>query len=488
MKISSYIFLSFLFILLLFSLTTFINYRLSEAVNEDAEYFSKSANILRNSTRFQRNILNMMSGLRGYLLTGERSFIESYDNADKDNEAILQELTGLIDDSTQLNLLNDIKNLNHKWTEEYTDPLRTAKMLANVNDSNLHQFNKFYREKYLNGDERVIQEKLQNKFKEFSNSEYNLREERKSRLSAFIKQTGNISFFLTLISFVTGFVVVAFVIKKISKRISKMTGMANAIATGNYDVNIQDTGHDELSSLGHSLNRMAYELSKNISLLKKSNEELDQFAHIVSHDLKGPLRGIDHIVTWIEEDHKRELSPKVAEYVEIIKRRVTRAENLIAGLLSYARTGKEKTDKEPVDVNVLVSEVLDNISTNDMQITVKKLPTIQTEKILLYQVFYNLITNAIKYNDKDNGEIKIYHKAHDDGFEFFVEDNGIGIAEHYHKRIFVIFQTLNDTGSYESTGVGLAIVKKILDSKKKRISVHSEPGKGSVFSFTWPKN
>ena len=113
-----------------------------------------------------------------------------------------------------------------------------------------------------------------------------------------------------------------------------MTAMANAIAGGNYDVNGTDVGKDELSSLGHSLNHMSTQLSRNIFLLKRSNEELDQFAHIVSHDMKGPLRGISNVVTWIDEDHAEELTPKVKEYLELIKIRIVRAENLIEGLLA----------------------------------------------------------------------------------------------------------------------------------------------------------
>ncbi|MEP7111132.1 MAG: ATP-binding protein, partial [Ferruginibacter sp.] len=112
---------------------------------------------------------------------------------------------------------------------------------------------------------------------------------------------------------------------------------------------------------------------------------------------------------------------------------------------------------------------------------------ILTNRAVLDQVLLNLVTNAIKYNDKEQGAVRIYYKEHNQLCEFFIEDDGVGIAEKYHKRIFVIFQTLNDRDSFESTGVGLAIVKKILDSKNQEIKLLSEPGKGSVFSFTWPK-
>jgi signal transduction histidine kinase len=268
-----------------------------------------------------------------------------------------------------------------------------------------------------------------------------------------------------------------------------MSNMANTIAAGNYNAHLDDIGNDELSSLGHSLNHMAQELSKNISLLRQSNAELDQFAHVVSHDMKGPLRGISNVVSWIEEDHQTELSPRLTEYVGLIKGRVDRAENLINGLLAYARADREAVEKEAVDVRQLVDEVLENLpEKGSVSVSVGPMPVINTERILLFQVFSNLIGNAFKHNDKVRGTIRLYYHEHPGTYEFFIEDNGIGIDEKYHERIFQIFQTLRERDSFESAGVGLAIVKKILDSKKQTIKVNSKPGEGAIFSFTWPKH
>ncbi len=488
MKIAYYIFFGFLLILLLFATTTYINFRLSATVNANTEYLSTSTEIIRYSGRFQRNILNMVSGLRGYLLTGERSFIESYDASNAENDTILVELTALVSDTLQNQLLMEIRDLNDEWTEEYTDPLRKAKMLSTVSDSNLKAFNDFYRQKFITGDEKAIQAKLQQKFKAFSTLEYNVRQGRKAQLTELVERTKALSFWLTVLSLLIALAIAGFVILKVSRRITTMTRMANAIAAGHYNVNIRDTGHDELSSLGFSLNHMAEQLSKNISLLEKSNEELDQFAHIVSHDMKSPLRGISNVVSWIEEDHKQELSPKVEQYLHIIKERIVRAENLIQGILSYARIDKEEVERETVDLNLLVHEILENLPTGGhVKVEVSPLPIVYSEKFLLFQVFSNLIGNAIKYNDKEEGLIKLYFEEHLTEYEFFVEDNGIGIAAAYHKKIFLIFQTLADKDAFAGTGVGLAIVKKILDSKKQSIRLTSVPGMGSTFSFTWPK-
>lgn len=487
MKISYSIFLSFFFILLLLGITTYNDYRLSEDIKENSDYFSRSTEIMKNATRFQRNVLSMESGLRGYLLTGEKSFVNSYDAANKDNNEILSELTTLITDTSQRNLLNDIKTLNNEWTDVYTEPLKLSKALSAQSGEHLIAFNKTYREKAVSGEEKRSAAKLQDKLREFAASEYKLRDVRKEKLAQIVNRTKATSYFLTIISIIASIVIVVLLARRIARRIKQMTVFADTIAKGNYDTNIKAIGNDELSPLVHSLNSMAEELSTNISLLKRSNKELDQFAHVVSHDMKTPLRGISNIVSWIEEDHKEELSPKVVEYIDLIKGRIFRAENLIAGLLAYARIDKETVEKEEVNVNDLIQEVLDNMASTNINAKISVLPIIRTERILLFQIFSNLISNAVKYNEKDTIEIDISFKEHPDKYEFFVKDNGIGIAPNHYQRIFTIFETLTDKDSFESAGVGLAIVKKILDSKQQEIRVSSQLEEGSVFVFTWPK-
>jgi signal transduction histidine kinase len=431
----------------------------------------------------------MVDGLRGYLLTGERSFIESYHLASFENDSILLELSASLTDSSQSGLLKEIKGLNDQWTGEFTGPLRQAERMIAVSPKRLDTFNAIYKAKFASGREMSILVTLKDKFREFTTLEYNSRESRSRKLSASLKYTGALSLVFTVISVVVSFVVISFLIRKISGRIRQMTKMADDIAGGNYDVHLPENGKDELSPLGRSLNTMSTELARNIALLRRSNEELDQFAHVVSHDMKGPLRGISHVVTWMEEDHLDELTPKIREYLAIIKGRIVRAENLIGGLLSYARIGREKLKKEKINLNLLVEEVLENLPEQDREkVAIASLPVIYSEKIIIFQLFGNLIGNAIKYNDKNKAIVSVYYKEYEKSYEFFIEDNGPGIAGNHHQRIFVIFQTLADNESVEGTGIGLAIVKKILDGKGQKINLVSEPGKGSVFSFTWPKD
>lgn len=487
MKIAQSIFFSFLFILLLFSFTTYINYRLSDKVKENTDYISRSSTIVRQSNRFQRNILNMASGIRGYLLTGDSSFLQTYDTAALENKAILTEFAQLPDPRQQVPLQR-ISMLNQKWLQEFSSVL--------ADSNNTKAFQNKYATKISQSkdvaffyDERLISKNLQTELRKFINEEYKRQEEQKKMLTASIQRTKNISFYLTTISIVIGFLVAVMLARNLSKRILKMVEMSNSIAKGNYKVQMIDKKEDELGKLSTSLNHMANVLSNNFSLLKRKNEELDQFAHIVSHDLKTPLRGISNVVSWIEEDHGHELSPKVHDYLQLIHGRLMRAENLIKGILSYARIETDASEKEEVDVNDLINEIVDNLilpPALSLQVE-QKMPVLFTERLLLFQVFSNLITNAVKYHDKTEGIVKIYFKENQLNYQFFIEDNGPGIAPNHQDKIFKIFQTLNEKDSFESTGVGLAIVKKILDSRKETIGLKSELGKGSVFSFTWTK-
>ncbi len=474
----------------MFAISTYMNYRQAEKVNENSEWFANSATVMRESNRFQRNILNMVSGLRGYLLSGEMYFIQTYDSAKQENIEILNQLNEIIaDTSKQKVALAELIRLNGQWRLDFGDPLIKAKNAASTSDSAMQAYNALYRDKLVFGSEKNLNRKLQRNFRDFANYEYKLREERSKIFTESIRKTRVVSFYLTMMSIAIGFLISLFLAYRISTRIMDMVRMANTIAAGNYEVHTVARGNDELGQLANSLNHMAEVLSENIRLLQRKNEELDQFAHIVSHDLKAPLRGIDNVVTWIEEDHSTELQPKIREYLQLIKGRLLRAENMIRGILLYARVGRQSPEREYINLNSLFHDIIDNLTVRPgLRVEIQQnMPEIYSERIPLQQVLANLIGNAIKYHDKAEGYIKVYVKSYRDFYEFFVEDNGPGISESYHNKIFVIFQTLQERDSFESTGVGLAIVKKILDDRKQTITVRSDTGKITVFSFTWPK-
>lgn len=230
-------------------------------------------------------------------------------------------------------------------------------------------------------------------------------------------------------------------------------------------------------------------LSQYSKELERSNKELDQFAYVTSHDLKAPLRAISNLVTWIEEDSRDKLDEGVKSNMELLKSRVKRMENLINGILEYSRIGRIKGTIERVDFEKMVKEIIDSLDPpKTFNFSIKEgLEPFYAEKIRLEQVFSNLISNAIKHHHKGEGNIEISYEDMGDYIKFKVSDDGPGIPEEYHSKIFEIFNTLKARDKFESTGIGLTIVKKIVEYQGGKIWVNSEEGKGATFFFTWKK-
>ncbi|GAK50813.1 PAS/PAC sensor hybrid histidine kinase [Candidatus Moduliflexus flocculans] len=223
--------------------------------------------------------------------------------------------------------------------------------------------------------------------------------------------------------------------------------------------------------------------------LEATNKELESFAYIVSHDLKAPLRNITQLITWLVDDYAKTFDDQGKEYVDLLLNRVKRMEHLINGVLEYSRIGRIMHHQEPLDVNLLLLEVLDTLAPPS-QITITladEFPIIVGDKIRVSQIFQNLISNAIKFMDKPRGEISIAWQDDDACWQFSVTDNGPGIDAQHYEQIFQIFQTLHPRDEIESTGIGLTIVKKIVEFYGGKIWVDSKVGAGSTFYFTLPK-
>ncbi len=224
--------------------------------------------------------------------------------------------------------------------------------------------------------------------------------------------------------------------------------------------------------------------------LTRSNEDLDRFAYVASHDLKAPLRGIANLAAWIRTDLGDTASEETAHHLDLLEGRCQRLEGLIDGLLHYSRAGRAGRSVEPVDGAALLRDVIDLLDTGSgAQVEIDgELPNFRVEKALLEQVFLNLISNAIQYSDKETPVIRVAARpAERTGFhEFSVADDGPGIAERYHDRIWEIFQTLQSRDKVESTGIGLAVVKKIVEAQGGEVGIESEEGAGATFRFTWP--
>jgi two-component system, LuxR family, sensor kinase FixL len=222
--------------------------------------------------------------------------------------------------------------------------------------------------------------------------------------------------------------------------------------------------------------------------IASANEELTNFAYVVSHDLKAPLRAIGSLADWLSTDYSDKFDDEGKEHMRLLISRVHRMGALIDGILQYSRVGRVKEAIARIDLNKLVAEVIDLLAPPPhIHVTVESpLPPIMAEPTRIQQVFQNLISNSIKYMDKPEGHVKIGVEKQGAYWKFSVSDNGPGIEQRHFERIFQLFQTLAPRDKIESTGVGLALVKKIVEMYGGEVSVESKIGEGSRFSFTLP--
>ena len=223
--------------------------------------------------------------------------------------------------------------------------------------------------------------------------------------------------------------------------------------------------------------------------LQQANQDLSDFAHVVSHDLKAPLRSISTIAQWLKTDYNDQLDDDGREQLDFLNEEVKRAQNLITGILQYSRLGKNQSQNLNINFTELVSEIIKTLnppSHISIQIT-NPLPTLKCDPIQMQQIFQNLLSNAIKYNNKPQGKILIACTEIENFWQFSITDNGTGIESKHFDRIFKPFQTVNPTPQPDSTGIGLATVKKIIELYNGKIWVESQIQKGSTFYFTLPK-
>ncbi len=490
MKISHLILTGFLVIVLLFSFTTYLNNNYSKLVDDDPLITERTTGIIQMSDRFQYNFLMMVSSLRGYLLTDNELFLQAYNSAGEDNRKILKELSALVPVGTEQQLLlNDIKVSQEYWVDDFVVPLLDAKRVSSGSDRGAFKVNGLYQKKILDELERDVEKTMKNKFAQFTKlatSSHSGSGDIGQRAESML----GVRFYLTSLFILSGTLIAFFLANYVSSLIMKMVGVANAIGSGNYKVILDRDEQSELAELSKALTTIAKVLDSNSILLKKQKEDFEHFTYVISQDIRAPLHAIDSIVTRIEQDPSIELSERKKESLTLIKDRIVRANGILNGIVAYTKASKEQQPRKHLHVRELIDEVMEYQVQPRLGITLivsGDLPLLLTERQPLLLVFTNLIRNAFQHHDRQHGEVKVYCKSVGNFYEFTIEDDGPGISKSEQEKIFSVFHVATNRDTSENTGIGLAIVKKILDDRNLKIRILSELGKGSAFLFTWPK-
>ena len=228
-------------------------------------------------------------------------------------------------------------------------------------------------------------------------------------------------------------------------------------------------------------------LKKRAKDLEEKNKDLEDFAHIISHDLKTPLRNILALSCWLRDDVEENNTTAIKKNLTLIEKQVVQMDLIIEGVLNYSLQNEVTSSHEQVDLDDLIKDIIVLNKNNGCLITIKnKLPLVTINKSQILQIFQNLIQNAIKYNDEEICKIEVDYTQNDEFYTFSIKDNGIGIDDKHHKKIFKLFQKLEIKKDVNSTGIGLSLVKKIVNRNKGKIYLKSQVNKGTTFYFTLP--
>ncbi len=277
------------------------------------------------------------------------------------------------------------------------------------------------------------------------------------------------------------------VLEATTRRVER-SGEATVFETVARDITARRAAEDALRQAHDELEQR---VAARTAELRAANAQLSEFAYAVTHDLRAPLRGVSQLADWIAKDHADQLGTEGTAMFRLLQNRVQQMHQLVGGILAYTQVGRTEgaaANEMEIDLNWLVGNVVSLLSLpTTMKVSVPvPLPTVRGLREQLHQIFQNLFDNAVKHHDQPAGIIEITARRHSASWEFRVQDDGPGIAPQYHEKIFQIFQRLQLRGQGEGTGIGLALVRRIVEVRGGRLWVESKEGAGATFAFTWP--
>jgi len=446
----------------------------------------RSQEAITAGSELQKTVITLETGLRGFVGSSNERTLEPWNQGLQQYPGQVRRLAALVSDEPTQQMLvrriaSDIDDYVNLWGKPLLAlardrPAQARAVIVNANgrtriDTIRNEFNTLFEQ------ERAVAASREHKA------------EGRSNLS-IAAGIGGLALLLLLAA---GFAL--FLRRYVVGPVKTVAGASRSLAEGDMSVRVPPAGTTEIGDLGRAFNSMAdsiergrREVAEHARELERSNEELDRFAAVTSHDLQAPLATISMYVQLLEARHGRELG-SAGQLVDGISAATGHARELIRGLLEYSRAGRGELRKDPLNMKRVVNEVLDvlagPIEEAGAAIEVRDMPVVYADHRNISQVFQNLISNAVKFSDGDP-RVKITADRVDSSWWFAVSDNGIGMEPSKAEEIFEPFHRLHGEGAYPGTGIGLAVCERIIEHHGGRIWAESAPGKGSTFRFTLP--
>jgi signal transduction histidine kinase len=467
-------YLSALLVLSLGAAAVIQNQEMSEAVQRA----SSLRVIIRQLLETEISLLNAETGQRGYLLTGELRYRQPYDTASVRLEHQLDALKKLVQlDPSQLNAVEELGRLSRlKLTE------LGATLHAYDNGADAVALVKL-------DSGQIVMEQIRAQIAALAQrarTQRDQQEHRAAALHAFTQRFVGIGCVLAfgLAVAITFWIGTAFRESQTARELLERHALA--LEENGARLAVQER---TLATRLQSERRLSAHLERTNTALQRSNSDLEFFAYMASHDLRAPLRGIANVSDWIEQDLGDGVSEEIKHHLQTMRGRVQRLEGLIAAIAAYTRAGQAPQQVERVDLEELMQDLVDGLAKpRDVQIQWDKpLPTLQTFRQPLHQILGNLLSNAVKHGAAGGGWVTLQVSDAGPYWTFTVSDNGPGIPAEYHGKVFGLFQTLAARDRVEGAGMGLAIVKKLVDQYAGEITLSSSAGQGARFVVKWPK-
>ena len=445
----------------------------------------------REVERLTIALVNQETGIRGYALAGDRTFVRPYEIGLQEEEAATAALQAMAGDPV-LGIGQDLREAvarAQQWRTGYAEPVLASGRSASV---------PALRGKELFDALRVPLGRLRADLDRAA-----------VQARADLDRTAGrlqLVFGLIVAGVVALLVVLAVGLRRVIVRpLSTLTREVRRVSGGDFGAEVQVSGPREIVELGWDVNTMrrhivaelealrsaGEQLDEQAKDLERSNAELEQFAYVASHDLQEPLRKVASFSQLLERRYKGQLDERADQYIAFAVDGAKRMQVLINDLLAFSRVGRLTREHAEVEANDLVAQALENLSLaieeTGAEVTVDDLPRIGGDVSLLAGVVQNLVSNAIKFRGDEPPKIHVGVRDAGDLWEFSVADNGIGIGPEYAERIFVIFQRLHPKDAYPGTGIGLAMARKIIEYHGGRMWLDTDVPSGTTFRFTLPK-